>query len=178
MTRRANYSQPTVLVLGSKGIISTSLLQTVLKKNVTTKDVWKSLEDLLHDNKEAHTMELHEELRSMELEDLSIAEYFKRIKVIVDLLANIDSAVDEKNLVMHAVNGLGDNEKCVYVHVKQSGNGTMSGDTGNSRGTGNTHGQLGIHQTPQRVTYVVPVHHQPSRGHAFGPTGAGAGVLG
>ncbi|GKF36719.1 hypothetical protein Tco_0113477, partial [Tanacetum coccineum] len=65
-----------------------------------------------------------------------------------------------------------------YVHVKQSGNGTISGGTGNSRGTGNTRGQLGIHHTPQQVTYVGPVHHQPSRGHAFGQTGAGAGVLG
>ncbi|GJV41907.1 hypothetical protein Tco_1420347, partial [Tanacetum coccineum] len=31
------------------GTISTPLLQTVLKKNVTVKDVWKSLEDLFHD---------------------------------------------------------------------------------------------------------------------------------
>ncbi|GJX78829.1 ribonuclease H-like domain-containing protein [Tanacetum coccineum] len=149
--------------------ISTSLLQTVLKKNATAKDVWKSLEDLFHDNKEARAMELHEELRSMKLRDLSIVEYFKRIKVIADLLANINLAVDENNLVMHAMNGLGDK----YVYVKQSDNGTMSGGTRNSHGTGNTRGRLGIHNTPQRVTYVGPVHHQPSCGHAFAPTGAG-----
>ncbi|GKC23612.1 Myb-like protein P, partial [Tanacetum coccineum] len=90
------------------GTISTSLLQTVLKKNVTAQNVWKSLADLFHDNKEARAMELHEELRSLELGTLSIAEYFKRIKVVSDLLSNIESPVDDKNLVMYAVNGLGD----------------------------------------------------------------------
>nr|GEY30480.1 myb-like protein P [Tanacetum cinerariifolium] len=93
--------------------ISTSLLQTVLKKNVTVQNVWKSLEDLFHDKKEVRAMELHEELWSLELDTLSIAEYFKRIKVVSDLLSNIESPVDEKNLVMYAVNGLGDK----YDHV-------------------------------------------------------------
>ncbi|GJY72602.1 ribonuclease H-like domain-containing protein [Tanacetum coccineum] len=56
------------------GTISTSLLQTVLKKNVAAKDVWKSLADLFHNNKEARSMELHEELRSLELGSLSISK--------------------------------------------------------------------------------------------------------
>ncbi|GKC24776.1 Myb-like protein P [Tanacetum coccineum] len=60
--------------------ISTSLLQIVLKKNVLAHDVWKSLEDLFHNNKDARAMELHKELQSLELGSLSIAEYFKRIK--------------------------------------------------------------------------------------------------
>nr|GEX23336.1 myb-like protein P [Tanacetum cinerariifolium] len=62
------------------GTISTSLLQTILKKNVTAPNVRKSHEDLFHDNKEAHAMELHEELRSLELGTISIVEYFKWIK--------------------------------------------------------------------------------------------------
>ena len=95
------------------GTISTSLLQTVLKRNVTAEDVWKSLADLFHDNKEARSMELHEELRSLEIGSLSIAEYFKKIKVISDLLSNIDSPVSEKNLLMYAANGLTDK----YEHV-------------------------------------------------------------
>ncbi|GKE62825.1 hybrid signal transduction histidine kinase M, partial [Tanacetum coccineum] len=90
------------------GTISTSLLQTVLKKNVTAKDVWKSLKDLFHDNKDARVMELQEELRSLELGNLTISEYFKKIKMVADLLLNIESLVDEKTLVMHAINGLGE----------------------------------------------------------------------
>ncbi|GJZ44585.1 ribonuclease H-like domain-containing protein [Tanacetum coccineum] len=102
--------------------ISTSLLQTVLKKNVTTQNVWKSLADLFHDNKEARAMELHEELRSLELGTLSIAEYFKRIKVVSDLLSNIESPVDDKNLVMYAVNGLGDKYDHVASIIRHSKN--------------------------------------------------------
>nr|GEX49968.1 hybrid signal transduction histidine kinase M [Tanacetum cinerariifolium] len=95
------------------GTISTPLLQIVLKKNVKAKDVWKSLADLFHNNKEAHFMELHEELRSLELGSLLIFEYFKKIKVIFDLLSNIESPVSEKNLIMYAVNGLAEK----YEHV-------------------------------------------------------------
>ncbi|GJS97375.1 ribonuclease H-like domain-containing protein [Tanacetum coccineum] len=64
--------------------ISTSLLQIVLKKNVTAKDMWTSLKNLFHDN-----------------------------KVTTDLLSNIDAVVDEKTLVMYAINGLGD----LYDHA-------------------------------------------------------------
>nr|GEU99857.1 hypothetical protein [Tanacetum cinerariifolium] len=95
------------------GTISTPLLQTVLKKNVEAKDVWKSLADLFHNNKEARSMELHEQLRYLELGSLSISEYFKKIKVIFDLLSNIESFVSEKNLIMYAVNGLAEK----YEHV-------------------------------------------------------------
>ncbi|GKC29603.1 ribonuclease H-like domain-containing protein [Tanacetum coccineum] len=95
------------------GTISTSLLQMVLKKNVTAKDVWKSLGDLFYDNKEARSMELQEELHSLDLGSLSIVEYLKKIKLISDLLTNIDSPISEKNLIMYAANGL--SEK--YEHV-------------------------------------------------------------
>nr|GEU97861.1 hypothetical protein [Tanacetum cinerariifolium] len=52
------------------------------KLDSLVKNVWKSLKDLFHDNKEAHAMEVHEELRSLELCTLSIVEYFKRIKYV------------------------------------------------------------------------------------------------
>nr|GEU54164.1 retrotransposon protein, putative, unclassified [Tanacetum cinerariifolium] len=84
------------------GTISTSLLQTVLKKNVTAKDVWKSHKELFHDNKDARAMELQEELRSLELGNLTISEYFKKIKMVSDLLSNIESPVNENSLVMDA----------------------------------------------------------------------------
>ncbi|GKG22643.1 hybrid signal transduction histidine kinase M, partial [Tanacetum coccineum] len=52
---------------------------------------------------------------------LSIAEYFKRIKVISDL-SNIDSPIDDKNLVMYAVNGLGDKYKHVSSIIRYNKN--------------------------------------------------------
>ncbi|PWA49408.1 hypothetical protein CTI12_AA482030 [Artemisia annua] len=102
------------------GTLSTSLLQTVLKKNATAASVWKSLKELFHDKKEARALELENELRSMDLGSMSISEYFKRIKVISDLLANIDSPIEEKTLVMYAINGLDDKFEHVTSIIRHS----------------------------------------------------------
>nr|GEZ10817.1 hybrid signal transduction histidine kinase M [Tanacetum cinerariifolium] len=53
-------------------------------------------------------MQLDNELRTIKLGSLSITEYFYKINHIADLLANIDSPVDEKNFVIYAINGLSD----------------------------------------------------------------------
>ena len=53
-------------------------------------------------------MQLDTELRTIELGSLSITNYCHKISRIADLLANIDSPVDEKNLFTYAVNGLTD----------------------------------------------------------------------
>ncbi|GKC90825.1 hybrid signal transduction histidine kinase M [Tanacetum coccineum] len=90
------------------GTISKPLLQRVLKKNVSAHDVWKSLKAVFHDNKTARAMQLDTELRTIKLGSLSITEYCNKISRIADLLANIDSPVDEKNHVTYAINGLPD----------------------------------------------------------------------
>nr|GEV54222.1 myb-like protein P [Tanacetum cinerariifolium] len=78
----------------------------------------KSLKELFHDNKEARALELESELRFMDLGSMSIFEYFKRIKVISDLLANIDSPIEEKTLVMKAINGLDEKFKHVTSIIR------------------------------------------------------------
>ncbi|GKA12427.1 hybrid signal transduction histidine kinase M, partial [Tanacetum coccineum] len=61
------------------GTISKSLLQRVLKKNVTASQIWKNLKDVFHDNKSARAMQLDNELRTIKLRSLSITEYFHKI---------------------------------------------------------------------------------------------------
>nr|GEW24523.1 hypothetical protein [Tanacetum cinerariifolium] len=90
------------------GTISKSLLQRVLKKNTMSHDVWKQLKDVFHDNKSARAMQLDNDLWNVELGNLLITNYFHKILCMADLLANIDSEVDEKNLVFCAINGLGE----------------------------------------------------------------------
>lgn len=51
-------------------------------------------------------MQLNEDLRNIQLGDLSITKYCHKIKVISDLLENIGKPIDETTLVMHTVNGL------------------------------------------------------------------------
>ncbi|GJZ82736.1 ribonuclease H-like domain-containing protein, partial [Tanacetum coccineum] len=59
-------------------------------------------------NKNARAMQLDNDLRNIELGNLTITEYFHKINRLADLLDNIDAPVDEKNLVTYAINGLGD----------------------------------------------------------------------
>nr|GEV77930.1 RNA-directed DNA polymerase, eukaryota [Tanacetum cinerariifolium] len=74
------------------------LLDGTYMSTSKTADEWKKLDSLV---------------KSLEIGSLSIAEYFKKIKVISDLLSNIDSSVSEKNLLMYAANGLTDK----YEHM-------------------------------------------------------------
>ncbi|XP_023753911.1 uncharacterized protein LOC111902290 [Lactuca sativa] len=80
----------------------------VLKPGMTAYDLWKGLEDLFRDNKDSHAMQLDQDLRSIEIRNMSIHDYCHKIKVLSDLLANIDQPVPEKNLVIYMINGLGD----------------------------------------------------------------------
>ncbi|GKB35272.1 hypothetical protein Tco_0880214 [Tanacetum coccineum] len=45
---------------------------------------------------------------------------WKKVKVTADLLANIDSVIEDKNLVMYAINGLGDRYEHVASIIRQS----------------------------------------------------------
>ncbi|EOA28899.1 hypothetical protein CARUB_v10025144mg, partial [Capsella rubella] len=90
------------------GTISESILDTILKKNATARDLWLSIESLFHDNKEARALQLEHDLRTMVIGDRSVHDYCQNLKSTADLLANIDSPVSERVLVMHLLNGLSD----------------------------------------------------------------------
>ncbi|KAI3503335.1 hypothetical protein L1887_31775 [Cichorium endivia] len=100
------YKLDSVVKTWLYGTLTQSLLNMILKKDSTAFSVWKSLEELFRDNKDARAIELDNELRSMTLGDLSIAQYCQKMKSISDLLANIDNPVPEKTLVAHLLNGL------------------------------------------------------------------------
>jgi len=88
--------------------ISQALLQMVLKKDAMARQVWLNLEKLFRDNKDARSMQLESELRSITMGDLSVLAYCSKIKKIADLLENLDSdsKVSDKHLVIHTINGL------------------------------------------------------------------------
>ncbi|CAL9216467.1 unnamed protein product, partial [Arabidopsis halleri] len=100
------------------GTISASILDTVLKKKCSAKELWLSLESLFHDNKEAQAIEFENELRSISIGDLGVHEYCLKIKTLSDLLANLDSPVSERALVTHMLNGLTDKFDFVLNSIK------------------------------------------------------------
>ncbi|XP_010480709.1 PREDICTED: uncharacterized protein LOC104759488 [Camelina sativa] len=96
------------------GTISPSLLDTVLKSRCTARELWITIENLFRDNKEARAIQLENELRSFTIGDLSVHDYCQKLKTISDLLANVDSPVTKRSLVIHLLNGL--SEKFDNIH--------------------------------------------------------------
>nr|GEY46096.1 hypothetical protein [Tanacetum cinerariifolium] len=95
------------------GTISKALVKRVLKKNLKACDVWKNLKDVFHDNKDTRAMQLDNDVRNLSIGNLSVTQYFTKIKDMVDLLANIKAPISDKSLVTYAVNGLSNN----FSHV-------------------------------------------------------------
>lgn len=96
------------------GTISSSLLDTVLKTRCSARDLWVTIENLFRDNKEARAIQLENELRSLTIGNMSVHEYCQKLKTATDLLANIDSTVTYRAVVMHMLNGL--SEKFDNIH--------------------------------------------------------------
>lgn len=95
------------------GTLAKPLFKTTFKKGGNAHDVWTRIENQFRNNKEARVMQLDCDLRSKEIGDLSIHEYCQQLKSVADLLANLESPVSDKTLVMYMLNGL--NEKFDYV---------------------------------------------------------------
>ncbi|XP_071712467.1 uncharacterized protein [Rutidosis leptorrhynchoides] len=87
--------------------ISEALLERVLNSELATAhDTWVFIEQIFQDNKLSKTMELTAELRGLVMGDESVEAYFRKIDRIANHLQNLGSTVEDKDLVMYAVNGL------------------------------------------------------------------------
>ncbi|PWA57514.1 myb-like protein P [Artemisia annua] len=88
------------------GSLCDSLQEQVVSTPGYAKDLWDHLQGLFHDNKDARAINLDNELRSIKIGNMSINDYCTKIKSMADRLQNLGSPVNEKNLVIYAVNGL------------------------------------------------------------------------
>lgn len=86
--------------------ISSSLLDAVLKTRCSARDLWVTIENLFHDNKEARAIQLEYEHRTLTIGDMYVHDYCQKLKNITDLHANVDSHVTDHDVVMHMLNGL------------------------------------------------------------------------
>ncbi|GJU00199.1 hybrid signal transduction histidine kinase M [Tanacetum coccineum] len=83
-----------------------SLQEQVVSTPGNVKDLWDHLEKLFHDNKNVRAINLDNELRSLKIGNMSINDYYTKLKFMADRLKNLRSPVSEKNLVIYVVNGL------------------------------------------------------------------------
>nr|GEX92383.1 zinc finger, CCHC-type [Tanacetum cinerariifolium] len=79
---------------------------TESQTSATTHGVWKHLADIFHHNKDAHVIQLDNEIRNMVIGNLSMNDCFQEIKSKVDRLVNLDSKVNDSSLVTYAINGV------------------------------------------------------------------------
>lgn len=96
------------------GTITDSLVETILTPKSTAHDLWMALENLFRDNKENRALQLENELRMITIGDTTVQEYCRKLKSLSDLLANVESPVTDRQLVMHCLNSL--NDKFEGIH--------------------------------------------------------------
>ncbi|KAJ9544043.1 hypothetical protein OSB04_023750 [Centaurea solstitialis] len=90
------------------GTLSQNLLPQVLKKDASARHVWQNLETLFRVNKDSKALQIDSELRNINMGDVSVTAYCTKIKILADLLANLDpeSAIPDKHLVIYTINAL------------------------------------------------------------------------
>ncbi|GKC66278.1 hypothetical protein Tco_1098876 [Tanacetum coccineum] len=100
-------SNDSLVVMWIYATISSKLVDMVLNPSATAKNIWDHLQKVFHDNKHARVIQLDNEIRNMQIGDLSITDYFQAIKSKVDRLANLGSTISDTSLITYDINGLG-----------------------------------------------------------------------
>jgi len=91
---------------------------TMLGNVKTSKQTWDILNKMYASKTRSRIMHLKERLTRFKKGSLSIAEYLNGIKSVSDELAVINSTVDDVDLVIHTLNGLGSEYKEVSAALR------------------------------------------------------------
>ncbi|PWA51088.1 hybrid signal transduction histidine kinase M [Artemisia annua] len=100
------------------GTLTESLQDQVVTTPGNAKALWDHIKDLFHDNKDARAITLDSELRNIKLGTLSINAYCTKIQGMVDRLHNLGEKVNDKNMVMYAINGLDERFKGIVRIIR------------------------------------------------------------
>jgi hypothetical protein len=96
-----------VVVSGIFNTISIDLLDVIHKQDgVSARTAWLSLEQQFLNNRESRTMLLDAEFRNLSQGTLSIDEYCRMVKSMVDALADFGEPVQDRTLVLNVLRGL------------------------------------------------------------------------
>lgn len=88
------------------GTLAPQLFRSSFESGGTSRDIWVRIENKFRNNKEARSIQLGNELRTLEISDLSIEDYSQKLKSLSDRLANVDAPVADRTLVTYLRNGL------------------------------------------------------------------------
>ncbi len=71
------------------------------------KQAWDTLVKMYNTNTQARKMQLKQELHNLQKNKMNISDYFIKVKNLADALASIGAPVDDEDLVVVTLNGLG-----------------------------------------------------------------------
>ncbi|CAH1435111.1 unnamed protein product [Lactuca virosa] len=98
------YTLDSLVKMWIYGTLIQSLLNMVTKHGSTANSLWLSIKALFRDNKKARVMELDNEFHLISMGDHFVNEYYEKMKVTTDLLANIGYPVPKRTIVSHFLN--------------------------------------------------------------------------
>ncbi|KAM6559183.1 hypothetical protein CsatA_028422 [Cannabis sativa] len=96
--------------------MSESILGSVAH-HVTSSSAWRALEQRFASQSKARLLQIKSQLSTVQKGSLSIADYFDKVKILADSLSTAGHPLDESDLIMHLLNGLGPEYDPVVVHV-------------------------------------------------------------
>jgi hypothetical protein len=86
--------------------ITPELHQVVWERGATARHLWLAIENKFLGNHEQRTLHLDAAFRSFVQGDLTVSEYCRKFKNMVDALADLGSPVDDRILVLNILRGL------------------------------------------------------------------------
>jgi hypothetical protein len=88
------------------GTISLDLQDIVRTPDPTARVMWLSLETQFLGNTQTRALQLDAELRTLEQGDLSVSDYYRKMKSTADGLRNLGFTIPEHILVLNVLRGL------------------------------------------------------------------------
>ncbi|KAH6785742.1 hypothetical protein C2S51_038197 [Perilla frutescens var. frutescens] len=84
---------------------------------VTSRDLWHMLQSLFQSQSKARVIQLKLQLQTTKKGDLTIDEYFLKMRSYADNLAAVGKLVNDEDLIMHILGGFGPNFDAVVVNL-------------------------------------------------------------
>lgn len=111
-------------------VINSSLTEDVLSIVVdatSARDAWSTLERSFASRSKARIMQIRMQLTTIQKKDLSIADYFRKVKRLADTLAAIGKCLEDEELIAYLLRGLGsDYDSLVTSITTRTDNYTVS----------------------------------------------------
>jgi hypothetical protein len=73
----------------------------------SSKQAWDPLVKMYSTNTQAHKMQLKQELHNLQKNNMNISDYSTKVKNLADALASIGFPIDDEDLMVVTLNGLG-----------------------------------------------------------------------